>query len=211
MRAPASADTGDGGRIIADRQDLIRELHHRVKNNLQIIVSLMNVQKRMLPAERRGEIRFLEEHVQSMAAAYRVVYASGELVEVPMDDLIREVVAGLVEIAGVSSGVMRLADCAANSMVDLDQAIALGLYLAVAVPPYLDHAKEVDGFVAISTRPGDGQVTLSIQGGWTELLKLDGLRERLIDGHLRQLAAEILLPRDGGRLQVSLPAHAASC
>ncbi len=100
MTAPASPDTGDGGRIIADRKDLVRELHHRVKNNLQIIVSLMNVQKRMLPAERRGEIRFLEEHVQSMAAAYRVVYACGELVKVPMDDLIREVVAGLVENCG---------------------------------------------------------------------------------------------------------------
>jgi two-component sensor histidine kinase len=205
MTAPASVDTGNGSSVVADRQDLVRELHHRVKNNLQIIVSLMNIQKRMLPAERRGEIRFLEEHVQSMAAAYRVVYASGELVKVPMDDLIREVVAGLVEIAGVSSGVLRLADCAAHSMIDLDQAIALGLYLAVAVPPYLDHAKEIGGFVAISTRPGEGEVTLSIQGGWAEALKLDGLRERLIDGHVRQLAAEILLPRNGGRLQVSLP------
>ncbi len=104
---------------------------------------------------------------------------------------------------------MRLADCAAHSMIDLDQAIALGLYLAVAVPPYLDHAKEIGGFVAISTRPGNGHATLSIQGGWTEALPLDGLRERLIDGHLRQLAAEILLPRSGGQLLVSLPAHQA--
>jgi two-component sensor histidine kinase len=79
------------GQNTADERDgLVRELHHRVKNNLQIIVSLMNVQKRMLPQERRGEIRFLEEHVQSMAAAYRVVYASGELTKVSIDELIRE-------------------------------------------------------------------------------------------------------------------------
>src|ERR1700710_1660060 len=116
MTPTAVAVGGESEQEAADPQDLVRELHHRVKNSLQIIVSLMNVQKRMLPIERRDEIRFLEENVQAMAAAYRVVYASGELVKIPMDDLIREVVAGLVEIAGVSSGGLRLGGCAGHTM-----------------------------------------------------------------------------------------------
>jgi two-component sensor histidine kinase len=106
-----------------------------VKNNLQIIVSLMNVQKRMLPAERRGEIRFLEEHVQSIAAAYRVVYASGEMIKVSIDELIREVVAGLVEVAGGKADGVETADCKAHMQINLDQAITLGLYLAATLPP----------------------------------------------------------------------------
>ena len=111
----------------ADERDaLVRELHHRVKNNLQIIVSLMNVQKRMLPPERRSEIRFLEEHVQAIAAAYRVVYASGEMIKVSIDELIREVVSGLVEVAGGKADGVETADCKAHMMINLDQAITLG-------------------------------------------------------------------------------------
>jgi len=83
-----------------DRDDFLRELHHRVKNNFQIIASLMNLQKRMLPPERRNDLRFVEEHVQSMAVAYRIVSASTEMVQVPIDELVREVGDNLRQIAG---------------------------------------------------------------------------------------------------------------
>ena len=78
-----------------DTETLLRELNHRVKNNFQIIVSLMNLRKRMLPADRREDIRFVEEHVQSMSVAYRLVYDTGSIVDVPLSELIIEVLAGL--------------------------------------------------------------------------------------------------------------------
>ena len=48
---------------LPDQVTLVRELNHRVKNNFQIIASLMNLRKRMMPPERREDIRFIEEHV----------------------------------------------------------------------------------------------------------------------------------------------------
>lgn len=187
-----------------ERDELVRELHHRVKNSLQIIVSLMNVQKRMLPAERRGEIRFLEEHVQSMAAAYRVVYASGEMIKVSIDDLIREVVSGLVEVAGKTHGV-ETADCEAHLMINLDQAITLGLYLAVVLPPMLEAATTVGGGLRLSTRSEPDHVCLAISGPIAVDSLFDALRERLIDGHLKQLGAERLYDVPPGELHISLP------
>jgi hypothetical protein len=177
-----------------------------VKNNLQIIVSLMNVQKRMLPQERRGEIRFLEEHVQSMAAAYRVVYASGELTKVSIDELIREVVAGLVEVAGGRAHQVETARCEAHMMINLDQAITLGLYLAVVLPPVLDAASAVHGVVALETHPKPGHVCLAIIAPVTIDPLFDSLRLRLLDGHLKQLGAERLsddVPLS--ELHISLP------
>jgi two-component sensor histidine kinase len=70
---------------LPDTETLLRELNHRVKNNFQIIVSLMNLRKRMLPPERREDIRFVEEHVQSMSVAYRHVYATGSIVVIRFD------------------------------------------------------------------------------------------------------------------------------
>lgn len=189
-----------------ERDGLVRELHHRVKNNLQIIVSLMNVQKRMLPVERRGEIRFLEEHVQSMAAAYRVVYASGELTKVPIDDLIREVVAGLVEVAGGRAHRVETARCEAHFMINLDQAMTLGLYLAVVLPPILDAASAVEGTVSIETRREPGHVCLAIVTPVAIDPLFDTLRERLLEGHLKQLGSErILQDVSDKELHISLP------
>lgn len=188
-----------------DREGLVRELHHRVKNNLQIIVSLMNVQKRMLPPDRRGEIRFLEEHVQSMAAAYRVVYASGELTKVSIDELIREVVAGLVEVAGNRGHKIETARCEAHMMINLDQAITLGLYLAVVLPPIFDAAAVTDGVVALETHPKPGHVCLAIIAPVAIEPLFDTLRCRLLDGHLKQLSAERLLGGSPKELHIDLP------
>jgi hypothetical protein len=188
-----------------ERDALVRELHHRVKNNLQIIVSLMNLQKRMLPPERRSEIRFLEEHVQAIAAAYRVVYASGEMIKVSIDELIREVVAGLVEVAGGKGDGIETADCKAHMMINLDQAITLGLYLAVTLPPMLDAAYGVEGTVRLSTRLETDHVCLEIAGDVPVDPLFDALRERLIDGHLKQLGAERLYDVPVTELHISLP------
>ena len=63
----------DSVSTLTDNDGFVRELHHRVKNNFQLIASLVSLQKRMLPPDRRSEVRFVEEHVQCMAAAYRIV------------------------------------------------------------------------------------------------------------------------------------------
>ncbi|HTI03627.1 MAG TPA: histidine kinase dimerization/phosphoacceptor domain -containing protein [Acidisoma sp.] len=196
---------GQAQAIADDRDGLVRELHHRVKNNLQIIVSLMNVQKRMLPLDRRGEIRFLEEHVQSMAAAYRVVYASGEMIKVSIDDLIREVVSGLVEVAGGRTHEVETAGCEARLMINLDQAITFGLTLAVALPPILDATHQAGGSASISTRQEADRVRLAIVGPVPIAPLFDPLRERLLEGHLKQLNAERISDVPQGELHISLP------
>jgi len=190
---------------VDERDALVRELHHRVKNNLQIIVSLMNVQKRMLPPERRGEIRFLEEHVQAIAAAYRVVYASGEMIKVSIDELIREVVSGLVEVAGGKADGVATADCRAHMMINLDQAITLGLYLAVTLPPMLDAAYAAGSGVRLSTRLDACHVCLEIAGAVPVGPLFDALRERLIEGHLKQLGSERLHDVPDTELHITLP------
>lgn len=190
-----------------ERDQLVRELHHRVKNNLQIIVSLMNVQKRLLPAERRGEMRFLEEHVQAMAAAYRVVYASGEMIRVSMDDLIREVVSGLVDVSGPRGRDVETAGCEACMMINLDQAVTLGLLLAVALPPVLDAVQPGQEGVAIHTRQEADHVCLGITGPVPVSPLLDQLRGRLLEGHLKQLNATRVEGLPAEELRISLPKH----
>jgi HAMP domain-containing protein len=82
---------------VADKASLLRELHHRVKNNFQVIASLLSLHKKGLPRERWEEIRFLEEHVQAMAIAYRTAFATGDASGVPLVQMIGEVLTALRE------------------------------------------------------------------------------------------------------------------
>ncbi len=171
----------------------LRELHHRVKNNFQIIASLMNLQKRLLPADRQNDLRFIEEHVQSMAVAYRVVYATIDLVSVSVYELVREVADGLQHIAKCPKSLLQVEITALDQVIGLNQAVALSLYLAVVLPPYLDRA------MALGTAPARlrldaeaNHLVLICSGDWQEEVELEFLRTRLVEAYLRQLNAEVL-------------------
>jgi hypothetical protein len=189
---PDVADPAMPDSALPDPAVLVRELNHRVKNNFQIIVSLMNLRKRMMPPDRREDIRFIEEHVQSMSVAYRLVYATGSMVEVSLTELIAEVVSGLRQIAGLEEEQLRIETRDISANIGLDHAIALALYLAVLLPPYLDEAIATSGDVTLTVASTSGLLTLSVSGTWNRVINIDLLRSRLMQAYAAQLKADIL-------------------
>jgi two-component sensor histidine kinase len=187
---------------VPDPVILVRELNHRVKNNLQIIVSLMNLQKRMMPPERRDELRFIEEHVQSMSVAYRLVYATGSMIEVSLTELVTEVLSGLRQIAGLPEEHLKLDAPVTTAMIGLDHAIALALYLAVLLPPYLDQAIDTAGMVTITLTVAANLLSVTVRGTCPAPISLDLLRGRLMQAYAAQLKAEVLPATAYGAEQV---------
>ena len=171
---------------------LLRELNHRVKNNLQIIVSLINLKKRLAPPDRWDDVRFIEEHVQAMAVAYRLVYATGDMNEVSIGDLLSETISELRLIARLGARHVRLEGALIQGTMGLDQAISLGMYLAVVLPPYLDGALASGGYVSIAAGLEANLLTLRIAGSWPEPVLPDLLRSRLSEAYTSQLRAETL-------------------
>jgi two-component sensor histidine kinase len=178
---------------------LLRELNHRVNNNFQIVVSLMNLKKRVLPVDRQDDVRFIEEHVQSMAVAYRLIFARGAVLEVPAADLVADVVLGLRLIAKLPADQMSLDIAIIGYMLNLDQAIAVALYFAAVLPPYLDHAKASGTRVSIAvTRTGD-MLAFLIEGDPSRREQPDPLRDRLVSAYVAQLGARPDGLRSDGR------------
>ena len=191
---------------------LLWELNHRVQNNFQIIVSLMNLKKRMLPLDRQHDIRFIEEHVQSMAIAYKLVYATGGMVEISTCELIEEILSGLRHISGLGPEQLKLEGFSFEDAIGLDQAIALGLYLAIIVPPLLDYAMSSNGVVKASGAVEGGFLTLAVMGDWSEPIELDFLRTRLMKAYVDHLHADMLSSNEqvGHRLRFPLDPRRAS-
>ena len=188
-----------------DAETLLRELNHRVKGNFQIIASLLNLRKRTLPLEQHEDLRFIEEHVQAMSAPYRLVYATGTIIDVPLSLLINDVVSALRQISSLSEEKLRVETAVNYVSLSLDRAIPLALYLAVLVPPYLDAALATTGFVTVSVGMVATLVTLTVRGSWNEPVALDRLRDRLMQAYAGQLGAEISPAMGFGGKQIRFP------
>jgi two-component sensor histidine kinase len=187
----------DAGRRVAMLRDssseksaLLLELHHRVKNNFQVITSLLSLLRLEMPVPRSDEIRFVEEFVRAMALAYRTAYDSGDVTGVILQTLLRSVAEALRDLSGAAPDRLLLQIEDEPIRVDLDTAISLGLYLAVTVPPHLDViAGNPAGRLAISVRQEVDWLRVAVSGAVLPHADRPPLRRRLRAAYLRQLRA----------------------
>lgn len=180
---------------LAEQQRLTRELHHRIKNTLQMITSLLAMQRREAKLDcEQAVLRVALERVLSISAAYRVSYASNEGTDVALEALVREVVEALREPAMVPQSAVRIsADEQAQSTIDLDKAIPLAFILAELLPPRFDRLQPGET-IRIDVR-GGAKILLVISGASEipDVFDADGgeapLRSRLMRAYLGQLTA----------------------
>ena len=78
---------------LEDNRFLVRELHHRVKNSLQVVQSYIGLAKRDYPSEARMALADAECHVHVLSSAYRFTLADGEMHPVRVDLFMEDVVA----------------------------------------------------------------------------------------------------------------------
>ncbi len=193
MRLPAFADETD---------ELLREVHHSVRNNFQIVASIVRHLYRLLPPERRAEMRLLEEHVQSMAAVYRVAEPRG-VMRVSVNRLVAEVVDNLRHIAGCARETIELTVPEGDNAMVQQHAVALALFLAIVLPPFLDGAASSNLTLAVVVTAGPGNMmTVAVAMGHKPIM-LDPLRRQLVDVYARQLSATS--ESHGGGLSLQFP------
>jgi len=89
----ADSDRGDD----TSGRELLREIHHQVKNNLQVVGSLLRIQSRaLLDLDARAVFRRGEERIQCMVLVYDTLYRGASFSEVPLHQYLHEMVAQLV-------------------------------------------------------------------------------------------------------------------
>jgi PAS domain S-box-containing protein len=126
---------------LEDKNTLLRELYHRVKNNLQLIISLFNLQVRSLPDDQaRQALVDAAGRVRAMALVHERLYQSGSLSSIRLDGYVSELCA---ELAGAAAAPQRGIAVRAEAVpleVGLDVAVPLGLLLNELVTNSLKHA-----------------------------------------------------------------------
>jgi len=126
---------------LAGKDVLLREVHHRVKNNLQTISSLLNMQAELLPdpATRRA-LRDAQRRVHSMGLIHDQMYGGKDMGEVDFGEYARRLTQDLCESFGAAAGSVRLRFAIDPVSLAMDQMIPCGLILNELVTNSLKYA-----------------------------------------------------------------------
>jgi len=144
---------------LAEKGVLLQEIHHRVKNNLQVVSSLLQLQAGYL--EDGAARRVFEEsqgRIKSMALVHEKLYQSKDLAHLDFGGYLRDLVAGLADSHGACAAPVVIEVRAAALHLDVDRAIPCGLIVNEWVSNAFKH-----GFP--NGRAGRIEVTLSGGGG----------------------------------------------
>lgn len=127
-------------KLVADKEWLLKEIHHRVKNNLQISISLLNTQSRHLENEDAiAAIRNSQRRMYAMSLIYQRLYQNDNLGNIDMDWYISELMDFLKDSFEIRDDIKFTLDCDPVSL-DVVQAIPLGLILNEAITNAIKYA-----------------------------------------------------------------------
>ncbi len=180
---------------LAQNRLLLREVHHRVKNNLQTVTSLIRLQP--LPPDSK---RDLAGRIGAMAAVHEQIYRSDRLEAIKLDHYIRNIADGVRSSFDGSSEIrfdMQPVE------LDPERAMVVGLLVTEVVSNSLKHAFPggAKGTITIRLDTEGDDVRLAIRDdgvGFGEPRERSGLGMRLIDSFVRQLEGEQRLKGEGG-------------
>ena len=115
---------------LSEKETLLREIHHRVKNNLRVISSLFTMQKlRTEDPDRLSLIQESQHRIQSMALIHEKIYQSEDLSRVRFDQYIRELVTDIFQSYEVYPGKIELQFQMEPASLHVDMAIPCALIL----------------------------------------------------------------------------------
>ncbi len=204
----------------AEKQELLmKEIHHRVKNNLQIVASLLNLQAaRIRQPEARAEFASARDRVRALATLHRHLYLQGEVHTIDMPAFLKELGGQLFQAMGETAGRrIQLQIEASPLQMNSDQAVPLSLIVTEAVSNAVKYAfpngrtgtvrvhLTSDGAAARLIVEDDG-VGIPAGRSETETGTRDGLGITLIKGFARQLGATLRVEEEAGtRYTVDVP------
>jgi two-component sensor histidine kinase len=191
---------------LKEKEALLQEIHHRVKNNLQIVASMLSLQAGYA-TDPKTLIGFQEseERIRSMALIHEMLYQSESMATVDMADYVRTLAGTLMRSYSVNGKVAL--DCRIEEItVSIDTAVSLGLILNELVTNALKYAfpNGRSGKLVVSLGMQEGQIVLRVQddgvglGSGFQLANASTLGLRLVWMFSTQLRSEISLQSEPG-------------
>lgn len=206
----------------ADLQEktvLLREVHHRVKNNLQLISSMLNMQIRVTKsAEAKHLLRRVQDRVMALSAIHRYLYMARNLSLVRADTLLDGIIQQLVIVGALDESGRKIGVATQFDAVEIspDQSVPLSLLTTEAAINAVKHCgmtAGADAWINIALKDlGDGNYSLSIVNSYVAPTQADaaahgpdygsGLGSKLIESFVAQLNGTLEINQHADRYEL---------
>ena len=197
-------------RIVSEKSVLIREIHHRVKNNLQVIASLLNLQAESVHDDRDATLfERSSERVISMALVHEQLHQADDLSLIPFREYLNELVGHIHEAAAAErTGIAIDSD---DIHLEIYRAVPCGLIVNELVTNAIQHAYPdgTDGRIDITFTDRGNEYVLVVQdqGEGMDQASVKSLGLTLVESLAQQLRATLTVSIDGGTsVTLTLPA-----
>ncbi|WP_394836016.1 PAS domain S-box protein [Pendulispora rubella] len=203
-----SGRTADLSKALREREVLIQEIHHRVKNNLQVISSIINMQVRKLDVgANRDALEECQTRVQAIALIHEKLYQSKDYSRVPFSEYARSLATNVFRATGGAFASVTLELAIEDLALAVDRAIPCGLVLNELITNALKHGFRDgrQGTIRVELAKLDmGRLRLAVKDNGIglpldlDIRKSDSLGLQLICTLSEQLDAELEVNGAGG-------------
>lgn len=192
---------------LKEKEVLLREIHHRVKNNMQIISSLLNLQIQFEDQDETvGVLKESQGRVKSMSMVHEKLYQSDSFSNINFKDYVTNLVSDIFYSYGIKMGLITLEMEIEDVNIGIDTAIPLGLIVNELITNSVKYAfpEGRKGVVKIIFRSKGSKrfLTISDDGvGIPENVnpeKTESLGLQLVNNLTNQIEGEIVLDRSHG-------------
>jgi two-component sensor histidine kinase len=133
---------------LKDKTLLLKEIHHRVKNNLQVITSLLSLQSSFIEDEKTKELfSYSQYRINAMAVIHEMLYQTENISKINYGDYVRNLISGLIRSMKGENNKINLKINVEKINLNIDTAIPLGLLINEIVTNSLKY-----GFVGDTER-----------------------------------------------------------
>lgn len=192
---------------LREKEALLKEVHHRVKNNLQLMSSLLHLQEMQIESVMaRAILQDTQARIRSMALLHEALYRSGSLDRVDLAQYIESLVAYLRNTIPGSADIEILLDLA-KVQLDLDLAVPCGLIINELVTNSLKHAfpRRAAGRVSVETKAYENhEIMLKVTDNGVglpadvSLSKAQSLGMQLVGDLVQQIGGHLEIRREPG-------------
>ncbi len=206
--------------MLAERNVLLREINHRIKNSLQLVTSILNLQSQEFTGQARERFQHAVSRVMAIASVHERLYQDEDPMTVAMDDYISSLCVGLSNASILDPGRTTISVQVEPVRLPTEMAVPVALIVNELVTNSLKYAQSPDNHNAIKVSlirlaSGELRLTTSDNGRGFQgptAAEQTGLGRRLVDTFVRQLSGRIRTEASaaGYDVEIVFPEQAAS-
>jgi two-component sensor histidine kinase len=197
-------NTAEQIKNLREKEILLREIHHRVKNNLQIITSLLSLQSGTITDERFIEVfKKSENRIKTMALIHEKLYQSHDIAKIEFGDYIKSLLIHLQQAHREALARIRITTDVQTMYFDIDTAIPAGLIINELVTNAFFHGfpDGASGEIKVTLREKENYYFLEVGNSGrpmpeeTDLQSASGLGLQLVRLLVKQVHGTLKLTR----------------